>query len=292
MKVFILGKGFIAEHLLYSKIEGRLDFSSKQISYIINQYKPDVLINCIGKTGKPNIDQCELPSHKEETALLNTALPIMLAEACSKHSIHLIHIGSGCVFFGESPHTIPYEWSSTGKSKDYESHKIDTGWKETDHANPQSYYSCSKYAADLAIGSLPNTTILRIRMPVSDKDTTRNLINKLKDYSQVLDIPNSMTFMTDFVRCVEWVIKEARTGIYHVTNPGTLSPAGIMREYQKYVLRHQFTAITEAQLDQLTLAKRSNCILNTDKLERAGFRMTPAREALQQCMKKYMEQHV
>lgn len=283
MKIFTIGKGFVSEHLKYKNIENvRLDFSIKQIDQILETYKPDVLINCIGRTGKPNIDQCE--SIKEETFATNTALPILLADACAKKSIHLIQIGSGCIFFGESPHT---QMISTNHAPFLD--KIDLGWKESDFANPQSTYSKSKYACDIALGDMKNVCTLRIRMPISTKNHPRNLINKLLNYKQVIDIQNSMTMMSDFEKCIDWVIENGKTGIFHATNPGTISAWEIMKEYQKYVPAHNFVKITEQQLDKLTIAKRSNCILDSNKLRDAGFAMTPAKQALVMCMAEYIK---
>ena len=121
MKIYTLGNGFVSEHLPYSKITNRLDCSSKHIENMIDIHKPDVIINCIGKTGRPNIDQCEF--QQSETAIANTVLPILLADTCEKHSIHLIQIGSGCIYFGESPNIT---------------------WKEENFANPKSFYSKTK----------------------------------------------------------------------------------------------------------------------------------------------------
>jgi dTDP-4-dehydrorhamnose reductase len=273
-KVFTLGAGFVSEHLPYHVVNHRIS-SPDDIGHIINTLKPDVLVNCIGKTGRPNVDWCE--SHKEETATGNTALPIMLADACGKHSIHLVQIGSGCIYFGPSP------------CKGHISSTPDPGWREDDFANPKSFYSKSKYACDLMLGQMNHVTTLRIRMPISTKDNPRNLINKLRGYSKVIDIPNSMTFMDDLTRCVDWAIQGRHTGIYHVTNPQPITAARIMKEYQKYVPEHTFSYITEAELDQMTIAKRSNCILSTQKLTAAGFQMTNSEDALVQCMGEYVK---
>ena len=297
MKIFTLGAGFISEHLPYVNIKDRLDISVRQMENIIQTHKPDVLINCIGKTGRPNVDWCE--SHREETAIANTALPISLAEACAKHSIHMIHVGSGCIYFGESPHLSYTQGDGkpvpdlpkhvTSWTYTYPSIQIDEGWREEDFANPKSYYSKTKYAADLVLSQMNNVTVLRIRMPVSEKNHPRNLINKLRGYKQIIDIPNSMTFMKDFVRCVDWAATQGRVGVFHVTNPQPLTAARIMREYQKYIMDHTFDIISEQQLDSLTVAKRSNCILDSQKLAHSGFQMTPSEEALVECMKAYQK---
>jgi 3,5-epimerase/4-reductase len=284
MKICTVGTGFISAHLGYNHINSRVDLSIKQIENLLDNHKPDVLINCIGKIGRPNVDWCE--SNKEITATTNIALPILLAEVCAKKSIHLIQIGSGCIYFGESPNT---QWIVPPTIPNAEPVKVDFGWRENDFANPKSYYSKSKYACDLALGGMNSVTVLRIRMPISTHDNPRNLINKLRGYQQVIDIPNSVTFIDDLVKCVDWVIKTSQIGIFNVTNPQPLTAAMIMREYQKYIPSHTFSIIDEQQLDNLVIAKRSNCILNTDKLQRAGFYMTPSKKALTDCMKKYIK---
>jgi len=278
MKICTIGPGFVSDHLPYEKITDRFDTSSKIIDTWLDIHKPDVLVNCIGKTGRPNIDWCE--ANKEVTAVTNAALPMLLAEACAKKSIHLVQIGSGCIYFGQSPNTVYFLKGTTEPA-------TDLGWREDDFANPKSFYSKSKYACDLMLGGMSNVTVLRIRMPISTKNNPRNLINKLRGYKQIIDIPNSMTFMDDLTRCVDWAIKGTHTGIFHVTNPEPITAAQVMTEYQKYDPSHSFEIISEAQLDGLTLAKRSNCIINSDKLKKAGFTMSPSKKALEICMAEY-----
>jgi dTDP-4-dehydrorhamnose reductase len=272
MKIMSIGAGFVSEHLPYETISRRI-LSVEDVDHILVEHKPDVLVNCIGKTGRPNVDWCE--SHKEETAFANIAVPIMLAKGCQDRGVHLIQIGSGCIYFGPSPYKGETSWAK------------DPGWREEDFAKPLSFYSKTKFACDLALGSMDNVATLRIRMPISSQNTQRNFINKIRGYKQIIDIPNSVTFMDDLVRCVDWAARNKITGIYHVTNPEPITAAQVMREYQKYVPEHQFEIISEAELDSLTVAKRSNCIINSDKLKRAGFVMTPSEIALKRCMAEY-----
>jgi 3,5-epimerase/4-reductase len=294
MNIMTIGAGFVADHLPYENINQRVALNIAEIRFILTYYKPDVLINCIGKTGRPNVDWCE--TNKEETANANTLLPIMLAEECAKKSIHLIQISSGCIYFGKSPHFHWLQGDGTPWPERIEGSfvipgiKVEDGWREDDFANPKSFYSKTKYACDLILGQMPHVTTLRIRMPVSTKNNSRNLINKLRGYKQIINIPNSMTFMDDLVKCIGWVAKEGRKGIYHVTNPQPLTAVRIMQEYQKHVPKHTFDILyNEEQLDKLTIAKRSNCILDSQKLNLAGFYMTPSEDALSECMQKYIK---
>ncbi len=295
MKILTLGKGFVADHLPYQKYERHLPIDDGLTfeERVIDKYKPDVVINCIGKTGRPNVDWCE--SHQGETSLINTALPLILADVCGKHSIRLIQIGSGCIYFGESPNFHYLQADGTAwPDRQWGNFvmpgiKVDDGWKETDFANPKSYYSKTKYACDLLLGEMKHVTTLRIRMPISSQNVPRNLINKLRGYKQVIDIPNSVTFMDDLAACIVWVIEKGQVGTFHVTNPEPITAAQVMTEFQKYVPTHTFEIINEEQLDKLTVAKRSNCIINADKLKCAGFTMTPSKQALQSCMARYVQ---
>jgi dTDP-4-dehydrorhamnose reductase len=284
MKVMTIGNGFVAAHLPYEPINERMTSMRALTKCMLQDNKPDVLINCIGKTGRPNVDWCE--SHKEETIEGNVSIPLQLADVCKEMGIHLINIGSGCVYFGESPHI---QYVQPVYKHDADTVKVDMGWRETDFANPKSFYSKTKYACDLLLGEMPHVTTLRIRMPISELDTERNLINKLRGYSQVIDIPNSVTFMSDLVRCVDWAVNNKPGGIFHVVNPQPLTAAHIMKLYQRYVPEHIFGIIDEDQLDQITVAKRSNCFLSSEKLRQAGFYMNNSYEALNDCMKKYIE---
>lgn len=274
MKIFTLGNGLIANHLPYEKIPGRIE-TIQDIDQIIDKYKPDVLINAIGFCGSPNVDECE--SRKSDTYTANVTIPSMLARRCEKAGIHMVHFGSGCIYFGPSPN-ISYDFDAK-----------DWGWKETDFANPKSYYSKTKYACDLILGEMRNVTTLRLRMPMTSRSEPRNFINKIIKYQKIIDIPNSMTMVDDLVRCVGWVIQNQKFGLYHVTNPDPITAAQVMREWQKYKRDHKFDIITEAELDAMTIAKRSNCIINTDKLNEAGFSMTPSLEAIRYCVKKVWE---
>ena len=163
------------------------------------------------------------------------------------------------------------------------------GWQEVDLANPQSHYARAKYAADLAIQDLPNTTILRLRMPISPINHPRNLINKLQNYNQILNVSNSVSFLDDIVRCIDWVIQKELTGIYNCTNPGVLAATDIMQEFQKYAPKHQFKTISEKELNEFVVAKRSNCILDCNKLFNTGFLMELANIKLKSCMEEYIK---
>jgi dTDP-4-dehydrorhamnose reductase len=277
--VVVWGSGFIASHLDYEHIKSRAVPDPSVIRSILTAYKTDVLINCIGYCGERNIDQCL--DNKEKTIYANTVLPIMIANECNKLGIQMIHISSGCIFQGNSPHfsSLLVEGAE----------KRDDGWQETDFASPPSFYAQTKYACDLAISHLSNVCALRIRMPISDKTDPRNIISKLRGYPSIINEPNSMTFVSDLARCIDWCIDNHKAGIYNVVNEPKLTAVQLMNAYQKYFPTHQFNIISLKQLGQLTKDGRSNCILDGSKLKKEGFSMTPAKEALTTTMASYVK---
>lgn len=237
-----------------------------RVQDVLRYEKPDVVINCAGKTGRPNVDWCE--THRDETCRSNTVGPLVLAEECARANAYLLHLGSGCVFYGPSPHP--------------------GGWRENDFANPVSFYSRTKYAADLVLSELPNVAVVRLRMPIDGKPNPRNLITKLAGYRQVIDVENSVTVVKDLVRVVQDLIERRAVGVFHACNPGTLRHTELLRLYKEIVdPGHEYELIGEEELTQrgLAVAARSNAILASTR--HLGVDMRPVDEAVRDAMTEY-----
>jgi len=233
----------------------------------LEKKKPEIVINAAGVTGRPNIDWCE--EHKLETVTGNVTGPLNILQACSERDIHWVHFGSGCIFQGNSPDR--------------------KGWKENDEAVPPSFYSWTKYWADSILKNFP-VLIIRLRLPIDVEPNPRNLIDKLIRYPQVIDTKNSVTVIPDFLEAAKQLIERKRLGIYHVVNPGAISPSQIMKFYQEIVHPgHQFKVISDKELYSQKLVKtiRSNCILNTDKLKKEGIILKPIKERIKEVIKEY-----
>src|SRR5688572_2983431 len=147
MKILVFGsKGFIGGRMLETWPEAvgtdaRIDDKAAVLK-AIDEHKPDAVVNAAGRTGRPNVDWCE--THQVETMHDNVIGALILAEACQERGIYMLHLSSGCVFYGQSPDP--------------------RGWKEDDHANPSATYSRAKYAAELPLMTYPNVSIIRLRM--------------------------------------------------------------------------------------------------------------------------------
>ena len=49
------------------------------------------------------------------------------------------------------------------------------------------------------LSNFPTTCILRVRMPISDDLSHRNFITKIVKYDRVVNVPNSMTCLTEML---------------------------------------------------------------------------------------------
>lgn len=272
MKILILGNGFIGARCAAAWDDAVLSAdhiaTTDDVRKILEQYQPDAVLNATGVRGKPNVDWCE--THQLETIVGNTKLPIMIAEACQETSVYLLHIGSGCIFYGDSPEP--------------------GGWKEDDFGNPIPVYSRAKYAADLVLSTLPNTGIARIRIPTDAVPGPHNLIDKLVSFKKIIDVENSITVVDDMVDVFHELLTQKAAGIFHVTNPGVIKWRDIIALYEKYVdptHTNEWIANDELVRQGLAVKGRSNNRLQSNNLEQLGIMMREVHEAVEDVLKKY-----
>lgn len=274
MKILILGNGYLGnraketwgdEAVLATTMINTID----DIRALIQEHQPEVIFNAAGITGKPNVDWCE--TNQIETLLGNTVLPILIAHAAHEAGVYLLHLATGCVFYGRSPHE-------------------DGAWTEDDYGNPVAVYSKSKYAADLALSTLPNIGIARLRMPIDDHPCAPNLIDKITTYPKVIDVENSVTVVSDLLEVCYQLMQKKGEGIFHCTNPGTIRHKEIISLYQELVDPiHINEWITEEDLVRQGLAKkkRSNNFMRSSRLEALGIHMRDIKIAIRDTMEKY-----
>jgi len=271
-KILIIGNGWLgsrcAENWPDAVISDKIIQTEEDVLSLIDEHHPDAVLNAAGVVGKPNVDWCE--THQLETIAGNTVLPITIAQACAKCQVYLLHIGTGCIFYGVSPHGEP--------------------WKENDYANPVAVYTRAKYAADLVLATLPNVGVARIRMPIDERPAPANLIDKLARLQKVVDVENSVTVIPDMILAFRGLLEKKAAGIFHCTNPGSVTHKEIIALYEKYVdPNHKNEWITEGQLVECGLAtkKRSNNIMQSENLAKYGIKMRPIKEAIEDTMQKY-----
>jgi len=260
MRYLIIGNGYIGNYLknklpdaeIYKeKINPGCRTNATQALVRYGGFNP-VVINCAGKTGRPNIDWCE--SNKTETFNANVLLPLDLAKACEKFGMQMIHIGSGCIY--------------TGYAKEY---------TEDDSPNfYDSYYSRTKAISQELLEEFNNVTTLRVRMPIDETLGERNYITKvvgyaMKDYPMMV-LQNSMTWLDDLVRLIEFIAKFHIVGTFNAVNDGSMSPIDILKLWKEYRDPElTWRRVGYQQVRETLSAGRSNCILSTEKLKKIGF---------------------
>lgn len=131
--------------------------------------------------------------------------------ACQKTNKHLIHISTAYVFDGEK----------------------ETPYLETDQPNPIEWYGKTKMLAEEKIKQANNLdwTILRIDQPFRSDDGPRpdivkKIVTNIKNdslYPQFTDHFFSPTFIDDFAKVVDWVIRTKTTGLYHASSGEKIS---------------------------------------------------------------------
>jgi dTDP-4-dehydrorhamnose reductase len=270
IKVLILGNGYIADRL--RKQWGCLIYDKKILSYqdavrVYQKYKPRILVNCIGHVGLRNVDDCELDPDK--CLLANTMVPIWLGEIAFRNPVKLVHVSSGCIYH-----------------YDYSSKKLITEEDEPDYYN--LFYSRTKIYSEGVLNALSrrsNVLIVRIRIPLDMYPHPRNILNKLIKYKTIIDIPNSVTYIPDFIRALEHLIKINAKGIFNLTNKGGLRYPDLMDVYKKFVpdFKYKVLPLKNLKLD------RTNLILSVRKLEKTGFNVRKINDVLEECVEQYVK---
>lgn len=266
--VLIFGNGYVGNLLkrFYGDeaILTTADISNEEeVERALSTYKSDYVINAAGKTGKPNVDWCE--TNRKATFKSNVYGPLVLAEACYKKNIDWMHIGSGCVFYGDLPRP--------------------SGWKETDLADPLSFYSKTKYAADMLLSHYNNVTTVRIRMPISGEASDRNLLCKLSKYERIVNARNSVSVLEDCIPAMDSLRKSGVKGMFNLTNSGSITHEEIVSIIKKYKIDFNPELITLEKFESSGLVKaaRSNAVLDTSKLESLGIRLPEAAHSIDKC---------
>ena len=240
---------------------------------------PTHVVLCAGITGRPNIDWCE--THPAETVSVNLEGTVTLAQMCNRLNIHLTNFATGCIYTGGN----------------------ETCFAEKDPPNfIGSLYSRTKaHAEKIQTGAYANTTlVLRLRMPIGDDiDHPRNLIAKLRNYSRLINLPNSVSVISELLPVSTHMIASRHTGLYNFTNPGAITPAQIMRAVDETFPEAAKTweAVEDTEIlfsSKAIVAPRSNCVLSSQALTHYALSHNipapnPAAEAVKMLLQRYRQ---
>lgn len=264
-KILVFGGGFVGLRIseeLGCLITDRRINSFEDAWEEIDKYQPRVIINCIGYTGKRNVDDCE--EDKTKNLMANTFVPIILAEAALRKNIKLVHISSGCIYHF-----------------DYENQQMISEENVPDYF--ELFYSRSKIYSERALDILSKkygVLIARLRIPLDDRMHPKNILDKLVKYKRVIDIPNSVTYIPDFIKALKHLIDIDAKGIYNVVNKNGLRYPQLLDVYKKYVPEFDYEVMDLGELS----SPRTNMILSTQKLEESGFDVRDIHDVLEECV--------
>jgi dTDP-4-dehydrorhamnose reductase len=264
MRVVVFGhRGWIGQYVLPLMIEEswvvvlpppglRVD-DTEAIENFLKEERPTHVLSLIGRTYGPGfstIDYLEHPDKLRENICDNLFSPVSLAMTCVALDIHFTYMGTGCIFSEEDPYSRVF-------------------FEEQPPNFFGSAYSTVKGFTDRLfhhpIFDL-NVLNVRIRMPITADDSPRNFITKLRSYSKICSMPNSMTVLPFLLPCLIQMMKDRRVGTIHLVNPGCITHNEILTMYQSIVEPDfKWECFSIEEQNKVLLAKRSNNRLDTTK---------------------------
>ena len=242
---------------------------------MLEDTSPDVVVNCAGYTGKPNVDACELD--KANCVAGNAVLPGVINEACETLGIPWGHVSSGCIF--------------TGRRNDGKGFTESDTPNFTFRQNNCSWYSGTKALGEVILADASQCYIWRLRIPFSDIDSPRNYLSKVQRYENLLEAENSLSNLPEYVAaCLDCFVKEVPFGIYNLTNPGSVTTSEVVEMIKSAGVSNKEFRFFDSEDDFMQRAAktpRSNCVMDSSKAIQAGLRLTPIRDAIQLALEKW-----
>jgi len=293
MKVLVYGhKGWIGnmfvkllskESIEFFEGKSRVD-DIVELEKEIELYNPTHIVGFIGRTHGyigskkySTIDYLEQEGKLFENVRDNLFSPFVLAEICSRKSIHYTYLGTGCIFTFDEIH--PFGKEENGFTEDSQPNFFG------------SSYSIVKGFTDRMMKLYENNVLnLRIRMPITGEENPRNFITKIVNYEKVCSIPNSMTVLPELLPCVIDMMKNGITGTINLTNPGLITHNEILEMYKEIVNPFfTWTNFTQEEQRKILSADRSNNFLDTKKLTDLYPQVKNIKDSVRDCLIQYAE---
>jgi dTDP-glucose 4,6-dehydratase len=273
-------------------IEGKSRVDSEEdLLKEINKINPSHVISFIGRTHGiidnikyTTIDYLEQPGKFTENIRDNLYSPLLLAHICKSKNIHYTYLGTGCIFKYDETHL-------------FESEENNCGFTEQDKPNFYgSSYSIVKGFTDRLMHLFDDSVLnLRIRMPITGEENSRNFITKIITYKKICSIKNSMTVLPELLPFVLDMMKNKITGTMNLTNPGLISHNEILDMYKEIVdPKFEYVNFTQEEQRKIIACDRSNNYLDTSRLEKLYPCLLNIKESVRNCLysyKKYLVEH-
>jgi|TARA_B110001454_G_scaffold211351_1_gene226909 dTDP-4-dehydrorhamnose reductase len=290
MILIIGGSGFLGYYLHHNFIKNKqithstyfkhkineenfhyLDIADEKETYqLIKELKPNVIIYASAIT---DVDLCE-SNHVLANTINFQGLKNIIDSIGDDLNIKIIYISTSAVF--------------DGSKKSY---------LETDKTNPISYYGLTKSMGEnLLINSTLPYLIIRTDQPYYWKknwhhtNSVLRVIEKLKrgeKHNEIFNWYNSPTFVPDFINCLEQLLIQNCTGIFHVVGSDFKSRFDFAQNIVDIfeLDNKQIIPINSSELK--LLAKRANVKLDNNKvIEKIGIKMSNIEHGLKKMKEK------
>ena len=217
-----------------------------------------------GVTGRPNVDWCE--DHKTDTIRANVIGILNVCDVALLNDVHVTNFATGCIYKYDNEHVIG-------------------GLPFTEEDDPNfggSFYSETKSYMEMMLRHYPNVMQCRVRMPIDgDLQNPRNFITKIANYAKVVNIPNSMTVLEEFVpMAIEGALR-GLTGAYNWTNPWAISHNEVLELYRDYCHPgFKWENFTEEEQAEVIKAPRSNNTMCDAKIKNAFPQVLGIKESI------------
>lgn len=237
---------------------------------IILAHSPTHIISFIGRThgeGYNTIDYLEQEGKLVDNLRDNLYGPFVLASLCNKYNIHLVYLGTGCIFNRDDP--TEYEYIEEDKPDFF-----------------GSSYSIVKGFTDRMMHSFKSKVLnLRIRMPIVNNTHHRNFITKITNYEKVCSIPNSMTVLDDFYPIIYDMMKKKTTGTFNICNKNVITHNEILEMYRDIIdSNFKWNNFSIEEQNSILSSKRSNNKLSVKKLEEYGYKVPDIKESIRNAL--------
>lgn len=227
--------------------------NEKQVSKIVLDYQPDVIIHCAAYTA---VDKAE--EEKELCYDINVNGTAYLVKYAKKVGAKIIYISTDYVFDGTK----------------------DGYYNELDSTCPINYYGETKWLGEEKVREYDNHIIVRISwvFGINGKNFVKTMLRLANDRNElnvVSDQVGSPTYTKDLSKLLIDMSLSDKTGTYHVTNEGYCS----WNEFARYIFEVNNVKCQVNEIltkDYKTVAKRPlNSKLDKNKLDEDGFDRLP-----------------
>lgn len=220
------------------------------IEELIETHKPDVILHCAAMA---NVDACE--NDPQLAHEVNAELPGLIATACQKHSVRMIHISTDAVFDG-----------SRGN------------YTEEDEPNPLSVYAQTKLDGERAVlAANSDALITRVNFygwsAAGNRSLAENFVNKLSEGSGMMGFTDILFCPMNILDLSTLLVEVSALdlhGIYHMVGPEAMSKYEFgKRIAEKFGFDPALIKPVSIHESSLKAARSPNLTLSTEKLRAA-----------------------